>query len=579
MNMATRAIQSTENTGYHYIISTLSRWGVELYCGVTGGGVVHFLKSIPPVGLQSEPGPEFMTLAEYSAGFVPLGYYLSEGKIAAAVATTGAATKLLACGLSDAKLHNIPAVYIVPASGLHTQGLAPLQDTFPEGSHVIEQLRSELPEGVFVFDNPLTITERLIAAGRQLSHAKPVVLVLTHEALNTPVRLPETPLPALSKPHYSGSVTSEFLSEFRHAVNGKRLVILIGEEMARISGARLLTTRLSAALRAATIWSINGANAVDRNNPYGYGYISFGGNDQAVEIFNTLGDDDVLLVLGACPDEYTVNLQPFFASHTFYLSHIDNAYGQIDGSFRHRARGKFSQFTLRPEHALPALLAAAEAAPFASLPSAPAPQNLNHRVLPGAREGCVDMVALYQRLDRLWPENSIGFDDVCLAYKDRQYITQRPGNQIDFHSLYRGSAMGGAFGLAVGARLASPQKAVFFFTGDGCFRLFSGSLGEARSLGLVMFLLNNASLSIVSQGLPDIIPETPLSHYHAEVFPLDYCAIAIASGWQAEKLAPDLSNLDILLSRTRHAGARSLLIEVPVDAMQILGHNPRVNNL
>lgn len=579
MNMATRKIQSTQYTGYHHIIDTLSRWGVKLYCGVTGGGVVHFLKSIPPVNLQNEPGPEFMTLAEYSAGFVPLGYYLSEGKIAAAVATTGAATKLLACGLSDAKLHNIPAIYIVPVSGLYTQGLAPLQDSSPGGSHVIEQLRSELPEGVFVFDNPLTITALLLAAGHQLSHAKPVVFVLTHDVLNLPFHLPDVPLPALSEPEYSRDEITDFLKEFRHAVNGKRLVILIGEEMARISDAKKLTTQLSTDLRAATIWSINGANAVERSNTYGYGYISFGGNDEALDIFNSLGNDDVLLVLGACPDEYTVNLQPFFASHTFYLSHIDNAYGQINGSFLHRAQGKYSQFTLRPEHALQALLAMAESAPFSSIPSNPAPQNLNRRVLTPPREAYVDMVALYQRLDHLWPENSIGFDDVCLAYKDRQYVTQRPGNHIDFHSIYRGSAMGGAFGLAVGARLASSQKAVYFFTGDGCFRLFSGSLGEARSLGLVMFLLNNASLSIVSQGLPDIIPDTLHSHYHAEVFPLDYCAIAVASGWQAEKLAPDLSNLDSLLSRTRHAGAPSLLIEVPVDAMQILGHNPRVNNL
>lgn len=139
--------------------------------------------------------------------------------------------------------------------------------------------------------------------------------------------------------------------------------------------------------------------------------------------------------------------------------------------------------------------------------------------------------------------------------------------------------MGGAFGLAVGARLAEPEKSIYFFTGDGCFRLFSGSLGEARDLGLVMFLLNNASLAIVSQGLPNIIPNLPNENAHTNIVPLDYCAIAEASGWEAVGLAPNLDNLEKLLARPSGIGTPSLLIEISVDANQILGENPRINNL
>ncbi|MGD8205544.1 thiamine pyrophosphate-dependent enzyme [Pantoea sp. FN0305] len=189
------------------------------------------------------------------------------------------------------------------------------------------------------------------------------------------------------------------------------------------------------------------------------------------------------------------------------------------------------------------------------------------------------MAVLYQQLDRWWPAGSIGFDDDCLSYKDRQYVTQRPNNNIHFYSLYRGSAMGGAFGATVGAKLSLPTRPVFLFTDDGCFRLFSGSLGEASELGLVIFLINNASFSIVEQGLPIILPEIEEKNYHACLKRLDYCAIARACGWEAEQLAPNLSNLSFLLDKATGKSMKSLLIDIPVDALQILGRNPRVTNL
>ena len=189
------------------------------------------------------------------------------------------------------------------------------------------------------------------------------------------------------------------------------------------------------------------------------------------------------------------------------------------------------------------------------------------------------MATLYQRLDSWWPADSVGFDDICLAYKDRQYVTQRPHPHIRFYSFYRGSAMGGAFGAAVGAKLALSEHAVFLFTDDGCFRLFSGALGEVRELGIVIFLLNNESLGIVAQGLPKILPEVVPEYYHAGVCSLDYCAIAKACGWDAETLQPDLANLEDVLVRAGEIGRPSLLVKVPVDAHQLLGSNPRLRNL
>lgn len=159
----------------------------------------------------------------------------------------------------------------------------------------------------------------------------------------------------------------------------------------------------------------------------------------------------------------------------------------VNNSFAHITTGNYDQVLGDVHTALTHLITKVKEEPCANIPARPAPADLNNHAFIRANHNYVDMVDLYQRLDNYWRKNSIAFDDVCLAYKDRQYILSRPNDNIDFYSLYRGSAMGGAFGTAVGAKIANPERDVYCFTGDGCFRLFAGCLGEAAKLGIVLF--------------------------------------------------------------------------------------------
>jgi len=574
-------------TGYDALVATLESWGIEFCAGVTGGGTIRFLEKLAPLypgeetaGRREPEGLRFLTLGEYAAGFVPLGSYLATGRIAAGVATTGAATKLLGCGLSDAKLHDIPAVYIVPASPAETEGLSPLQDTSRHGSHMLAQLRAELPDGVFVLDDAATVGRQLQRAHGRLKRCKPVVLVLDHAALKTemaaePHRLS---LPAGVYPAIAPAEADAFLEAFCDRIRGRRVVILAGEELARYPDAPRLTTRLCEALGAPIVWSINGANGVERGNPYGHGYIAFGGNDAAIRLWQGIGAEDVLLVLGACPDEYTVNLAPYAAGDTFVLTGLDGGYGQVAGGFAHRAAGAYRQLVAPLDAALRSLLERLERQPPETRRAGPAPDDLNTR-RPGApRPGHVDMAGLFRALDARWRPDTIGFDDVCLAYKDRQYVVQRPHPHARFFSLYRGSAMGNVLGLAIGAKLAAPDSDVVGFTGDGCFRLFAGSLAEARDLGILLFVLDNASYGIIEQGVQTIIPDAPASRRHHRLEAMDFAAMAGACGWRSAALRPDLDNLDDILDAHRAAPV-STLVTVPVDPGHILGINPRASNL
>ena len=166
-----------------------------------------------------------------------------------------------------------------------------------------------------------------------------------------------------------------------------------------------------------------------------------------------------------------------------------------------------------------------------------------------------------------------------MAYKDRQYVTQRPNMHCPFFSLYRGSAMGGALGLGIGARLGAPEKTVFVFTGDGCFRLFAGTLAEARSLGINLFVLNNGIYGIVRNELLKILPTEAVERYHDDLDMLNYAAIAAGYGWDYLSVDADLRNLPDIIERCYQTGKPSLLIELKVDPEQDLGPNPRVENL
>jgi acetolactate synthase-1/2/3 large subunit len=568
-------------SGNAVLVDTLRRWGIRFFAGVNGGGVVHVAKHMEPyteLAHSADPAARMLTMSEYVAGFVPIGHWLASGRIAGCVTTTGAATKLGGSGMTDAKLHNIPAVYLVALNSTISIGNAPLQDVSEHGMNIVPQLEAELGEGCVVVDNIHRLEDGLRRAQRVLKRNKPVAIAFHPDVLSreTDADVSWTSHPAT----FSARDVAEFLAEFPRVSAGRRIVLYVSGEMANAPHARTLTTVLAKVLRAPTVWSVNGANAIDPTNEYGYGHISFGGNDRAMELWKSVTKDDVVITLGFDAGEYSLNLARIPAGHVYHFTDLRDAYGHKTGEFRHRCAHEYKQIRgdigLVLEEVLPRL--ATECTDRPNTP--PAPESLNTRETPrNARRGTVDFEEFYRRVDRMWRPGSIGFDDVCIAYKDRQYVTQRPNPNIPFWTTHDGSAMGGGFGLAVGAKAANPDLHTFLFTGDGCFRLFGGALADAANMDLRLFVVNNEVYGIVDKGLEVIIPDFQKKNYHSKLPHIDFVKAAEAHGWDAVRIAPDLSNLADAMDAAYERRERSLLIDLPVDADQILGLNPRLGNL
>jgi acetolactate synthase-1/2/3 large subunit len=515
--------------------------------------------------------PRMLSIGEYVAGFAPIGYYLASGRVAVSCAVTGVASKLISNGMSDAKVHNIPAIYLMGLNAISHRGRAPIQDTTPEGMNLPAQLRAELGDDCFIIDRISDIEPALERAQQALRESRPVVFGLPPDVTGGKVARP-VDVPARPRDRHVDSADIEaFLRDFPVMAKGRRVVIFVGEEAAFVPGIQALTTRLSKVLQAPTVWSINGANAVASDNPCAYGYISFGGNDRSLDVWRKISRRDIVITLGFCAGEYSLALENVQAGTTWHIGAATRAYNQVDGGFRHRVEGEYRQVRGDIGTALEQILPRLEELGI-ERPTSELHTSLNTReIIRDVRSDCVDFMRFYEELPKYWRPHSIGFDDVCVSYKDRQYVTQRPHPNIKFWSLHHGSAMGSGFSMGVGAKLADPSLHTFMFCGDGCWRLFGGCLADVAKLDLRLFIINNGSYGVVRQGLATALAEVHPDRYHHVIPSVDFVGAARAHGWDGYRLAPDLSNLAEIMEHCYTRQGRSILVEVPMDVAQEIG--------
>ena len=106
-----------------------------------------------------------------------------------------------------------------------------------------------------------------------------------------------------------------------------------------------------------------------------------------------------------------------------------------------------------------------------------------------------------------------------------------------------------------------------------------GTLADAANLDLRVFIINNGVYGIVDKGLEVVIPDVEKRRYHSTLPSIDFVGAARAHGWDGFRVKADLSNLKEIMDACYETRGQSILIDVPVDADQVIGLNPRLNNL
>jgi acetolactate synthase-1/2/3 large subunit len=567
-------------SGYEIIVHYLHKWGINHLAGVSGGAIAKLISYMNPNISPLIPNDQlhFLTIGEYLAGFTPIGHYFASNKISGCVTTTGGATQLAFCGLSDAKLLNIPALYFAALNPSSHSTLCPLQDVSENGIDLVQQTKAILKDACVVLDAVETIESKLLAIENLLHQSKTVVVFFYPDLLTKQIRFdlnhnPDKEIKFLPQVDIHQLVLfKQLLTKF---IDKKRIILYISYEASRYEGIRELIAAFADLLASPIVYSANGVNAAPINSKWNYGHIGLGANDAAHEIWQNLNQDDLVICLGFDPGEFTLCLEQINAGTVIHLTGLPSAYGEIEGGFKHRVKGEYIKLISPINQFLSTAIQHLKEINCKRV-GQPAPHNLNNRKLKQpSSKGCVDLYKFYEKLHHGWRENTIVFDDTCTALHDRPYVLQRPHPHAKFYAAQEFSSMGNAVGMAAGAKMSNPALHPFVFTGDGCWRLFAGSLVELTDFALTIFIINNGGYSWVERGCRIIMPEIDNTYYHSSLRPIDFLMSAESIGWNGLEVKEDLSNLQDILDFCYNS-KRSTIVNVKCELLQEVGPNPRL---
>ncbi len=581
-----------DGTGNAALIRTLAGWGITTYAGVNGGGVIHFAKYLEPLERLDQLAsktPSLFTISEGTAGFIPVGYGMGamkrggswQGKIMASLLTTGGAAYLGASGILGAKMHDIPALYVMALSSSTAGDSCPLQYTGKGGAETVNVFKALLGDGCVVIDDIRTLEERLGQVQRTLGKSTPAAILFHPDILSQQVP------PGFSEVSWSDGPNApnmddlgKFLSDFPKEISGKKAVIYVGEEAQRYPGLPDLITQFAERLQAPVLYSMNSVNAVSSNNRFAAGYIHLGFNDFAKEMWDSLTLDDTVVAIGFDPGEYEMN-SGNNPGNMWHLTNLESQWGSKNGGFAHRTNGRYRKVRGDMERTLSIIIKGLEGKYMQNLPI-DVPQNLNKPDDYGPiKEGTIDLVEFFREFVRLAKPNTMMVHDVCQGYKDFQRVIGRPLENIRVSSAHRDSLMSHALGVEIGLKFENPSAHVDCYIGDGGFEYIGAQLARARNFGLTMWVIANGNHHVVDTGL-DTIYKNGLDkkRHHAYVPSMDYASMARAQGWDGINLT-GLGQLGEVLEKryANEKGGISTLIVIPVDGQRVIGQNPRLLKL
>ena len=570
-----------DKSGNSKLIEILSNWGINLYAGVNGGGVIHVAKHLEPFESlhQANDGvPRLFDIPEAIGGSIPVGYHVATGKMAAAISTTGGATWYGGIGAANAKAHDIPAAYIFALNSTEVVDRGPLQNMTASGMNSLAMIRGMFGKNCLVIDD-FGGLEKILIKGQEVLHkSQPVAFVFYPNLLSKEVNGFEVPW--TTKPRQVNQEdASMFLREFPEEIRGRRVVIYVGEEAARYKGIQELTTSLATLLRAPIVYSLNSSSAVAHNNPYAAGHIHLGFNDWTKQLWDSLSEKDIVLFLGFDPGEYEMNLGKIKAD-VWHFTNYTKPYDSRNNTYQHRVDGKYRQVRGDIALALEQLIPKLEKRVINRPKFFEIPADLNMREIEEPVPRYVDLVKFYKLYARLVQEGTFIVNDVCQGYKDMQYVIQRPIKGVMRFDPHRISTMGDSFGVGIGAKIGNSNLRPHIHVGDGGFKYFEGALVNAQNLGLTVWVIDNGGYHIVGKGLETVIPKVDRRRYHSD-FPrsVDFVGVAKKHGWDAYRLDPKLAKMEEIIARSYSGSTRSMLVHMRVDRNIEIGQNPRLLGL
>lgn len=525
--------------GAEYVAEFLARVGSDHVFVLTGGACAFMVDAVA----RHEALSYTCFLSEQSAAMAADAVWRVNRRIGVTMATSGPGATNLITGIACSYFDSIPSLHITGqvslAENLAYRNIELRQTGFQE-TKIAEMARPITKYSVMV-TSPEALRQELAKCyaiavdGRRGPVLIDIPIDIQQMEVGDEVLLPEVPAaPAVSVP----AVRQQFQSTLAKA---KRPVVLWGGGigMAGVEGP-VLEWLQREKLPFVASWA--GLGQFDHDHSGFCGQIGVYGNRGANFI---LQNADAVLVLGSRLDnrQRTGDKRNFAVGATVHVVDVDAE------ELKKSAMDGYKTTHLDFRH-LPAVLAGLHAEgvdPAWSGYVAEMKQAYYRREVSSAAEQ-MNSLSPYELIARL--SEVVAEDAVVVGDTGAAVCWMHQAFKVKRHSLVMAngnSAMGYALPAAIGAKLASPERQVVAYVGDGGFQLNIQELQTVTQLGLdiAVVVMNNGGYGIVKQ-FQDLYLGSRYAATQDGLENPDFGKVAAAYGFRhvridrAEQLTPDL---------------------------------------
>lgn len=541
------------------IAGVLKEAGVRVVFGIPGG-------TISPVNdaLLDHPEVEvFVTRHESEAVFAACGHANSTGGVGVVFVTSGPGLTNAITGITSAKCDAVPLLVLAGEVPRPLQGKGALQDGSTHHLNMLNVVKS-LAKDVFELAEPKTAALRIQDALRTARQGVPGPVVVT---LPLDVLMAEAPPVVSSFAAASASFTLD--AGVLDAVHGRliddpRPLLFAGSGLRRGDGPEKLRA-FAERYQLPVVTSPKAKGVFPEDHPLSLGVFGIGGHPSALRYVSE-GVSTLLAVGTSLGDLATEGWNPALKPARC-LIHVDLEPSVIGRNY-------------------PADIGvvAPAAAFFDAMSTRPAPASRRlsfgvetHSDPEVEREGTEGRIApsraVYE-LQRALPADARFFIDSGehFLFAAHYLKLSRPDQ---FTAMTGLGSMGSSIGLAIGAKLADPQRASCVIIGDGGFTMIGMEVLDAvaRGLPIVVAVMNDARLGMCALGHDAVYGRVP----GMEVPSVDMPAFAASLG--AEGYTVTRAGEIEALSDKLQDPKRPILLDVRIDRSVKLPKRDRIGAL
>ncbi len=532
-----------KTTGARLTMRLLERQGIDTIPGIPGGANLPLYDALRDSAIR-----HVLARHEQGAGFIAQGMARATGRPAVCFGTSGPGVTNLLTAIADAKLDSIPLVAVtgqVPRAMIGTDAFQEI-DTY--GLTVPITKHNYLVRSAAELLDVVPDAFRVTGSGR----SGPVVVDVPKDVQNETIWVDRLPDPGRPDPppafHADAIAAAATLID-----QAMRPILLVGAGVIA-SGASDVLRRIADTACIPVASTLLGLGAMPDGHPLAIGMVGM----HAARYTNLLLEEcDLLVALGIRFDDRATGKAAEFCPRA-KIVHVD-----IDAS----ELGKIK----RPDVAIEADVGAALRALEPLLRPVARPtwtgrlahlRDMHPLAMPGADDplqpyGIIRRTAALAGPDVL-VTSDVGQHQMWVA---QAFPFTRPRQWLTSGGL---GTMGFGLPAAIGAALASPDRPVVCFTGDGSLLMNLQELATAaeEQVAVKVILLNNARLGLVRQQQELFYG----GRYHASTFHAepDFAAIARGFGLRAYDLGVCGDAEETLARALTEPGP--VLVNVPIAA-------------